>query len=197
MTTTAIFVELLVTGLLALVWLILAILSFTGMPWNELAGFLGLKEKEGISSILALGFAYVVGIVVDRISDSLFRRFDVRIRKSRIHAKVPSVSEMRLYVMSVNEKLSAFLDYLRSRLRLARSSALNFFLITLAAAIFSATRNSNGRELVFAITIGGLGLTLATGYAWYRISRTYYKRLVQSYEILKGQEGHRASHTTL
>jgi len=190
-TTTAVFVELLVTGLLALIWLALTFLSATGMSWSDLMAVTGVKEKESVTSILILCFAYVLGIVVDRAADSLFHPIDMNIRKRRIDAKLPSVSEMRMYVMSSSERLASFLGYLRSRLRLARSSSLNFLLVTVTALIFLSTRTSTEKVVVIAVTVCGLGVFASSSFAWVRISRTYYKRLAQAYELLKKQEHHR------
>ena len=85
MTTTAIFAELLVTGLQAIVWLVLASLSVAGLTWIDV-GTVATRFKDWASliSVFVLGFAYALGIIVDRVADSLFYPMDKGLRDGSI-----------------------------------------------------------------------------------------------------------------
>jgi hypothetical protein len=76
MTTTAIFAEILITGLQAFVWLIFACLSVTGLDWLTAETMADLKDWVGLITVFVLGFAYTLGIVVDRVADSLLNPID-------------------------------------------------------------------------------------------------------------------------
>src|SRR2546427_1690924 len=73
MATTALFVEILIIGLETAVWLCLLILTYVG-PVN--VDPQGLKEWSTLLTALALAAAYVLGILVDRASDSFYRWFE-------------------------------------------------------------------------------------------------------------------------
>ena len=47
---------------------------------------------------------------------------------------------MELLMMAKDDKLSDYYDYLRTRIRISRSSALNFLLIAVIFPIFARTR---------------------------------------------------------
>ena len=196
MNTTAIFAELLVAGLLALVWLALVVLSFTRVTGSDAAAFASqMKDWASLISVFVLGFAYALGIIVDRVADSLFHRVDRGIRRRHLDKKLPSAAEMRLCVMADADKLAGFLDYIRSRQRITRSASLNLLLISLASAVFLTRRSSAGILWVSSTAIAALALAALSLFAWERISETYYKRLAQSYTLLKEQDRHQSEGT--
>lgn len=197
MVTTAIVAEILVTGLLALVWLVLAFLSITGLIRIDATMITHLKDWTSLILVLVLGLAYPLGIIVDRAADWLVGPIDRRLRNNHFKyddANLPKakVSEARLRMLldAKNERLASFLNYVRSRLRLARSTCLNLILITLAATILLGTQNSIGSIELIAVTAGGLLLFLLSLFAWVRLSRTYYKRLAQGYKLVTEQQQH-------
>jgi hypothetical protein len=196
MVTTAIVAEILVTGLLALVWLILAFLNITGLIRIDGTTVTQLKDWASLILVLVLGFAYPLGVIVDRAADWLVGPIDWRLRNNHFKydddddVNLPKVSEARLRMLldSKNEGLASFLNYVRSRLRLARSTCLNLILITLAAAILLGTRSSIGNMELHAVIAGGLVLFSLSLFAWVRLSRTYYKRLAQGYKLVTEQQ---------
>ena len=166
MVTTAIVAEILVTGLLALVWLVLAFLSITGLIRIDATMITHLKDWTSLILVLVLGLAYPLGIIVDRAADWLVGPIDRRLRNNHFKyddANLPKakVSEARLRMLldAKNEGLASFLNYVRSRLRLARSTCLN------------GTQNSIGSIELIAVIAGGLLLFLLSLFAWVRLSR--------------------------
>jgi hypothetical protein len=188
MATTAIIAEILVTGLQATVWLAFASLSATGLNWITEETVIQLQDWAGLITVFVLGFAYTLGIIVDRVADSLLHPIDKRFRPKRFGSKLPSVANARLEVMSKNEELTRFLDFVRSRMRLARATCLNLILITLTAAVLLATQTSAGYLEIMGAVAGGLILFSLSAFAWRRISQTYYKRLEQAYKIVLQQQ---------
>jgi hypothetical protein len=147
-----------------------------------------LQDWAGLITVFVLGFAYTLGIIVDRVADSLLHPIDKRFRPKRFGSKLPSVANARLEVMSKNEELTRFLDFVRSRMRLARATCLNLILITLTAAVLLATQTSAGYLQIMGAVAGGLILFSLSAFAWRRISQTYYKRLEQAYKIVLQQQ---------
>ena len=77
MTSTAIFAEILVVGLQATVWLTLLCLwiaDVNGIPVGSITARLGrLKEWATLITTFVLGFAYTLGIIVDRLADKRYK----------------------------------------------------------------------------------------------------------------------------
>ena len=70
MSTTNLFVELVVIGVGVFIWVVLFVFSVIGMDWIRISDTLLIS-----SAIPALAFIYVLGIVWDRFIDYLFDRF--------------------------------------------------------------------------------------------------------------------------
>ena len=185
MKTTAIFAELLIVGLQATVWLIFAGLVFFEVSAFDAALFDELKSWAALITIFVLSFSYVIGIIIDRVADSLFNHVDRRLRNKYLIKSKQPVAVMRLYIMSKNEGVSDFLDYVRSRLRLARSTVLNVILIIFFVALwyFTSSKFESNSIIVF-LFLSGIPLLVLTIFTWFRISKTYYKRLTQAFDLL-------------
>ena len=183
MATTAIFAEILATGLLGMVWLVLAILSITDITWLKGSSVSQLKEWTGIITIFATGICYIFGILIDRIADSLLTPIDnYRLAKTYLPAGLPKISIMKLKVMHEAPEVATFLAYVRSRLRITRSASINIPLISIGLIVFLSIRTSLADMFTIgSIILGGILLTTLAIFAWFRISRTYYSRLAQAY----------------
>ena len=115
--------------------------------------------------------------------DSLLHAIDKRMREE---GDVP-VPQMRLTIQLESEHMAQFLDYIRSRLRIARTTSLNLVLIMCCAAALAWSPKCppgiRGRILPPVLSVGLLLLVLSI-FAWFRIFSTYDKRLRQAYEIV-------------
>src|SRR5438067_5806359 len=108
MTTTAIVAEILIVGLQASAWVALLV----GWIYGTSLIHEGLwRGWEGLGTILILATAYSLGIVIDRLADSLFRRI-AWLGGGGGHRR------QRLQVMRRDDPVSRFLEYQRSRLRI-------------------------------------------------------------------------------
>lgn len=194
MTSTAIFAEILVVGLQAMVWLVMLCLwiaDLKGIPVGSIGGRLGgLKEWAALITTFVLGFAYTLGIIVDRLADSIStgieRRFFRQTKPGRTDEKSGEpVPIKRLLVMSKAPEITKFLEYIRSRMRIARSTSLNLLLTTIAAALLA--RHFSWFWILTLIGTG-LALVVVSTYVSRRIAKTYDKRLSQAYTLLKPAE---------
>jgi len=187
MGTTALVAELLVVGIQAVAWI--AIFVIAGSSRAALSELLSLAQD---SSGLVIGFivaaAYTAGVLMDRLTDSLFSPIDKRIRRNVIKKKYFSVPRARLFVMQHGENMSSFLEYVRSRLRIARATGVNLAIGTLATIVLLAKCNV-GFSVLAATALVGLALAGTAFYVWRRITRTYYKRLFQAWQIARSASG--------
>jgi hypothetical protein len=184
MSTTNVFAELLIIGIETLAWIALLIFSLWGHGWIDFAIFNNL-----VIAIPLAAAAYVLGIMMDRVSDGLLARADHAIRRKVLGERAAkSFSQLRSYVLAKSAYLSADLDYLRSRLRIMRSSAINFGFLALTGAAFILTRVEVAAAIKYwaAATAFFAGMFLASlsYYAWSISSLTYYLRLQTAFALL-------------
>ena len=102
-----------------------------------------------------------------------------------LDALAPRFGQMRLYVLYKDGRLSGFLDYVRSRLRLARSTVLNILMVGIFGGL--ALRDSQTWLPIFILaTVAALA---AAVYAWARIKSVYQDRLEYAYWMIRREEG--------
>lgn len=175
MGTTELFVELIVIGIGAFIWIVLGTLSIFGYTWVP------REELFSVSSLIPfLSLIYIVGIVTDRIADVLFEAIWVPKMQKKYYLSSAAARDDRRLIYSSNEFLANLIEYGRSRLRICRGWAFNAVLIMLAANFFIATQVA-GRDLQNKLFIW---VNLLVGfvayfswYAWCQLQDTQYRRL--------------------
>lgn len=191
MSTTTLFVELLIIGIEALVWVLLLVGSLTDVSLvcviEKLKGWSGYSA---LITVMFLAVAYTLGILVDRASDIFYKL--VQFRPGRLPA---GVGEMRLTVMSANDGMAKFLDYQRSRLRIARATACNLFAVAVSGMFWVYSNRPVDDVGDFAM-VGWLACTgvflfaiIWVGITW-SIDKSHIGRLEEAYNIAvkKGRE---------
>ncbi len=185
MGTTELFVELIVIGIGAVIWIVLGTLSMFGYTWVP-------KELFSVTSLIPfLSVVYIVGIVTDRIADMLFEAIWVP-KLQKKHYLVPAdARDDRRLIYSENQYLANLIEYGRSRLRICRGWAFNSVLIMIAANFFIATQVS-GLDLQNKLFIWVNGLVgfvaFFSWYSWYQLQETQYRRLKDDAAFIRGQE---------
>jgi 8-oxo-dGTP pyrophosphatase MutT (NUDIX family) len=189
MATTAIIAEILIVGLQALAWLTLLIAAFA-REWSPTKT---LNDWDAVALLLVIGGAYVAGVLIDRVADSLFdepgikqaTRLQERTRETGKLARLFELGTKRLRVMSHEEGMGTFLEYQRSRLRIARSTVLNLALAAVIAPVFVLRRASEwDNDIAIAIVVMAslLGIAWLTWSSYVRIYGAYLARLSDAYE---------------
>ncbi|MFN8413695.1 MAG: hypothetical protein U0Z26_15035 [Anaerolineales bacterium] len=135
MGTTELFVELIVIGIGAVIWILLGTFSIFGYSWVPGEGFLSVPTL-----IPFLSLVYIVGIVTDRIADVLFEATVPKLQK-KYYSSSDNARDDRRLIYSKNEYLANLIEYGRSRLRICRGWAFNAAaLILISANFFIVTR---------------------------------------------------------
>jgi 8-oxo-dGTP pyrophosphatase MutT (NUDIX family) len=181
MTTTAIVAEILIVGLEAAAWLFLLILAVLGPGGLRMAD---LRGWEVLVTLVALGAAYVLGVVVDRIADDLRYWLD-RVWPGRPVDKPADITmtRMRLVIMRQGGDLSAFVLYQRSRMRIARSTVLNLILAIPVVLLFLTSWNEFSWPAA-AVLVILLFLAIVTLFAYRQMEFAYVSWLSQAYRLL-------------
>ncbi len=180
MATTAIVAEILIVGLEAATWVSLLVLAIFGTGWIHLGA---LAHWEGLATIVVLAAAYVLGILVDRAADTAHGLLERRWPGPPVD-KPAGISRMRMTVLSEGGAMSTFVDYQRSRLRIARATVLNLFVALPVLVVFLAVRTDLG--WLTAVVAGLLALSVALAELAYRlIEFAYVNRLSDAYRLVK------------
>jgi hypothetical protein len=178
MSTTALFVELLVIGLGVTIWLALLIAAVFGYTFSNFASNVSIFALAPI-----FGIAYLLGIIIDRIAYELFSGLENRIRNRIIvvSGSSPTTQAQERFILTNSELLRDQIIYNRSRLRICRSWVINFILIAFSSAIWSyVTKLYNA----FILSLLGVIFALVTFWVWRKLSEDYYYNIKASYEYL-------------
>jgi 8-oxo-dGTP pyrophosphatase MutT (NUDIX family) len=189
--TTAVFAEILIVGLEAAAWLGLLVLGLLDSRGFHVAG---LKGWETLTTVIVAAGAYALGILVDRIADSIFQwhedtatgiwlneRFGERSYWDDLPAPV---KRMRFAVMKEGGGMAPFLEYQRSRIRIARATILNLMFSIPAGVLYLIRRGDVSEALIIGYGLGVLGLVCASVYAGERIRTAYIRGLSTAWELL-------------
>jgi hypothetical protein len=211
MSTTNLFVELIVIGVGAMAWVVLLVLAFFG--WDSIAW---LHPNDTAAAIPLLAVTYLLGIVTDRLADALFE--GIRRISARRHPEPPStlgigaVAPVDLPVASRKpstyaeatdayhsarhtvhlhgERFIPILEYGRSRLRICRGWVFNALVLAAAVNVFLRSRvysdlNPDTDHVALKSTVALLLLAAAAWYAWRRLDETDRLKTVQHAELLR------------
>jgi hypothetical protein len=190
MATTALFAEILVVGLLALPWMVLAITSAAGL---QLPTSVGASWWDGMAVGEGLALAYAAGIIVDRLGDAIFDPWDEAISRSERRARsarpnaassYPDRPVLRFQLMRSAPAIAMeFLDYARSRRRILRGVATNG-VFTLVVGIVDLVAGSVAVPRRLLIVLMAVAGTLGIGavLAWWHIGAMYFQRSLVAYD---------------
>jgi hypothetical protein len=164
----ATFVEYLVTGTVALIWIVPLGLALLRRDWAWLGSVLGEQAV-----LLAIPVLYVVGMYVDSGASLLLKGVKRRIRGTPRRA---NRYDDTVAVLSHSPELAQELRALVSRDRVARGTTLN---LMLAVAVIALTQHGPGRArlLVAAVLLSLVSLAL-----WWRfddLSREFKRSAVR------------------
>lgn len=136
MQTTKLYVEYIVIGMEAIVWIVLLVLLIIG---KSAVTFLDYCIQNFLTSLFMIGACYVLGLLMDRIADTLTDG-----KKKRIKSHYPIKASTSITVWQ-KVKQDTFAEFTLSRIRILRSTVLNFALTGGIAMLVAAYRYHNGR----------------------------------------------------
>lgn len=187
MNTTALFVELIVIGAGAAIWLIILLVSvfgYTWIPWKETTAFVAL--------IPVLSVVYVLGIVVDYLAFLLYWKWNERLRRQKfLNNEEYESTKIYVYTYATSNIINR-LEYDRSRIRIVRAWSINCFILGINTIIFVWTQLSLIRFSlrlsisIFSALAFGIGVVL-TLYAWRTLNLGYYLQIYQASVFMKNE----------
>ena len=197
MKTTEIFVEQALIGFLVLAVIVLIGIEHPWQAWRDAGLDASATAALGVALV---GIAYFLGILYDRLADTLFEGFDRHNRLAMLlegkgSEEAPDKREfpegkMRLATMREGGAVNEHASYLRRRLRLARALAT----LTPALTVAWISRQSGGRAAVQSTEVW-LAVAYATGYFWELAGLPYWPPLPEdSDKLAKYRSGFHSKH---
>ncbi len=185
MATTNLFVELVIIGTGAAFWLVFAILTVFGYSWISFDRFVKLFSPPML--IPALSVVYILGIVVDRLADVLFRRWDESLMPGMFKTREEyQEAKARLYIKS--DSLTKLFEYGRSRIRVCRGWAINAVLIACFLNLFLWLRLPPGDTRLKLSLFGTASMVfvlIGTLSTWYELICNEYERVPKQVALLQ------------
>lgn len=188
MNTTAIVIEHLIIGIETALWIVFFVLGLYGYSWIPVLTL----PSQVFFIMLSVLVVYPLGVFMDEFSDWFFHKQSLRIR--RLYVFDERLTAFQLLVTLKDSSTSQYFQYLRSRIRLARSSAVNFLFLTAAVIFFTVRQYSStlGQTLAGVILIeamiGAIVIFLAL-FSWWRVSHTFAKRISWGWDALQTSGG--------
>ena len=177
MSTTQLFVELLVIGFGVVIWGALLIAGVLELPFDKATFDIKLSLWPPL-----LGVAYVFGILLDRLMYSAFNRrkneFEKRILGDSSGPKAPVIERI---VMEASEPLNYMIHYNRSRSRICRAWFLNFFLIGISFIIWHYRVNQMSTLCLFLIVAALFSLSAVSYWVGGQLEKDHYNNIRWSY----------------
>ena len=121
-----------------------------------------------------LSIVYVLGIVIDRVADSIFDKlWGIKIRNS-IFPDRNEYYKARSIIFSSSESISDLLEYNRSRLRICRGWSLNSVMIIASLNIYALLFPSSYYKQTILGSMIFLLLAIGSWHAWRNILKKEY-----------------------
>lgn len=175
MNTTNLFVELVVIGAGVSLWLLLLVGSAFGYAWVSIDQALLVA-----SAVPALALTYVLGIVWDRISDSLFERCWADDLRAAFFPERAAYYDARREILMKSPPLSELLEYGRSRMRICRGWTLNAAMVAVSLNVLLWIQYRDAEAALgvsLAGTIASLALAAGAWFAWRSLARAEYRKI--------------------
>lgn len=185
MATTALFVEILVIGALAEVWIGIVILA--------VAGTLNLRDITAVATALGplttllavplLALTYALGWIINFASERLFKPFfQKRIRDHLFRGEDRSYDAARIMVFQTgSSELVHDVLFDRHIIRIARGGVVNFSIL---AAALLLHLNSGNRNVIFLCSTLSIVVASLSFAQWLTRYRSYYKRIRDTAKVL-------------
>lgn len=189
MSTTNLFIELLIIGYMSCVWLAIFLAALFGLP--PAISILNFLEKaQLLITIVLTSFAYFLGVLVDRLADTALGRWDESVQERVRQSDEPSILEMQAVLfVKAPESVTRF-GYQQNRLRVVRAAVFNIGLLIISFLLFVALQPSQRPSPAagWTVIVVGVAIWIATVFTYFRVTLSYWQRTRREYLALREKE---------
>jgi hypothetical protein len=187
--TTELFVEQTLTG-----FLILAVGAAPFLSWEKLQKLPGEAKGSGLSlssAVGVIGAAYLLGVIFDRFADTLLERFnrwnrllfaiDLKQDDKALSPDDPFPEDrIQIEVIHKGDEAWEWMDYVRSRIRLARAMTAFVPALTLSLELALGYRDRTG---TVRVVLACVGAAYVAAFLASRILERSSRRLPKTYDL--------------
>jgi hypothetical protein len=185
---TSIVLEYVLIGVQVLIWLSILCLLCFGDSW---IAFVPAKEWSVQLSFLAIGAAYMLGIIFDRIAS--FIQFPGEVitgtTASTFGSGPDALSpiEMRMVILAKNPDVYREVDQRMRHTWLLRSSCINLSLILVFAALYAIIRRGQSWWLLLPMISVAVGACAIAAFSYQRAAGLMVRELFAAYNAVTGE----------
>lgn len=180
MQTTNLFVELLLIGFGAAVWM-LQLLGFANIHFSDLTKI--FPNQQIIWAGLAIAILYILGILTDRIADHLMDKRNRKLLMKVYEGDYDQLLKDRAFLFKKSSPIVENLAYGRSRMRICRGWLFNLIPIIILGNVQLIGKISGVK--VFFFNLFGLLFLFGFYFAWKKLTNKEYGKLKRTSEILR------------
>ena len=184
MSTTNLFVELIVIGVGAAGWAALFVMSALGYDPSVIRGVL----SEPAGAVPALVVVYLLGIVTDRLADTSLHSMRAERKRKFYFATEEEALRDRGFVLARSAYFAAQFEYSRSRQRICRGWIFNSVLLAISLNVFLLARPGvvpNPSQVRAVATSALILLGVGCWLAWEKLADTELKRVRDQARVLR------------
>lgn len=190
MSTTSLFVELLIIGYMAEAWLAVLLVALLG-PGAPRAALAAMNAAALLAALIVTSFAYFLGVLMDRVSDTALCHWDVVSRRRLRQKHEPSLLDMQATLFVRCPESVARFGYQQSRLRVVRSGVFNVAFLLASFLLLVATQPSlrPTSTIVWTLSLIGAVIWIGTAFTYWRITQSYWERTRREFLALGADLG--------
>ncbi len=181
MATTTLFIEILVIGTIANIWIGLMVFGLVSPAPSTLGIIIDTANKLSVFLLIPfLGLTYVLGWIINFLSENTIEPlFQSRFKKKFFAAANVDYNKVRaVFYQKASESVVEDLRFDRQLLRISRTSTLNFLLIAISLLFFNTSAT-----LVIAII--SFLIALVAFWLWTTQYKTSYSKMLNTYEVVR------------
>lgn len=180
---TNVFVELVIIGIGASIWIIEGFLIL----WGDVLSVPKIGEEYiVILSIPIIAIVYVIGIVLDRISDFSAMKLWGNKCRNKVFGDEKTYYEAITFLEMKSERITLKLEYAKSRIRILRGWLFQLPIIQLFTTILliKSQNTIKTQDLIFINVVFSFIICLFL-FAWIKTQETTFNAIKNQYSIIK------------
>ncbi len=149
METTQLYVELIIIGLETSIWMCIIFVNIIG---KQVIGITSNILNNLSSSLLLVGVLYILGLLMDRLSELIYKKVENKIRRNSGFEEKTSI------LIWEKHNKGKYFEYAKTKIKILRASTINVPLISISLMwyIWNFEKNNQIMLSMYVLLLGGL-----------------------------------------
>jgi hypothetical protein len=183
MSTTTLFVELVVVGVGAMGWLCVLLVTAFGYAWVPVD-----RVFSPSATVPVLALVYVLGIVTDRVADAVLGPMWARGNRARVYGRDDHAYVADKMLVLAAPQFSRLFEYNKSLQRICRGWTFNAIVLLLSLHALLWLRLGVTTVTSRVAALGSVFLLLLAGGCWFsarRLNAVQYRKIKEQAAVLR------------